>query len=329
MNIRRREGHEWTVVASRRGVNGTTDILWIESRRSLTWVRGERRRRARSAVAAGPAARARTARGGSGPGGSDVHTEHGGARRKCAAYLSGLRQRRLAPVAAATCNTREPACADTDIRKSARDHYLTNKLFVLLSKNIRVRRKALEEHSPSLHGVAHANRFPAAGRLMRAAAPAPAEAPTHAHLAACPFQSTRFWGRASGTSFIITVLIREPIVQRAGKNIRPSRLLVCVERSQRAVHTDAICSRIADARRTAAGVLLFDNFSRKLTCIVAVDEARPPATWPIVDKSYAHISFFSFSQIKTNNVNRRIKWCSLVSFSFQNIRKKPVANLIS
>ncbi|KAJ8713546.1 hypothetical protein PYW07_013916 [Mythimna separata] len=68
----------------------------------------------------------------------------------------------------ASRSAREPACADTDIRKSARDHYLANKLFVLLSKNIRVRRRALAARSPSQHGVAHANRFPAAGRLMRA-----------------------------------------------------------------------------------------------------------------------------------------------------------------
>lgn len=62
----------------------------------------------------------------------------------------------------------EPACPDTDIRKSARDHYLANKLFVLLSKNIRVRRRALAARSLSRRGVAHANRFQVAGRLMRA-----------------------------------------------------------------------------------------------------------------------------------------------------------------
>lgn len=62
----------------------------------------------------------------------------------------------------------EPACAGTNIRKSARDHYLVNKLLALLSKNIRVRRRAVAARSPSRNGVAHANSFPAAGRLMRA-----------------------------------------------------------------------------------------------------------------------------------------------------------------
>lgn len=109
---------------------------------------------------------------GSGPGGSDVTVEHGGARarRKCAAYLSGrLCHRRLAPVGPAAPAQPSPhAPIGTNIRKSARDHYLANKLHALLSKNIRVRHRAVAGRSPSRHGVAHANRFPAAGRLMRA-----------------------------------------------------------------------------------------------------------------------------------------------------------------
>ncbi|CAB3251746.1 unnamed protein product [Arctia plantaginis] len=115
-------------------------------------------------------------RTGSGPGGSDAPTEHGGARagsaqltygtgrRRDISAGGGLVRHRRPPLSAAS----EPACADTDIRKSARDHYLANKLFVLLSKNIRVRRRALAARSLSRRGVAHANRFQVAGRLMRA-----------------------------------------------------------------------------------------------------------------------------------------------------------------
>lgn len=170
MNIRRREGHEWTVaVASRRGVNGTTDILWIESRRPLSWARRAERRL--DAAPAGPTARARARRFRPRRKWRSDRTWRR-ARRKCAAYLSGRLRRRRAgrhpPPATASRSAREPACADTDIHKSARDHYLANKLFVLLSKNIRVRRRALAARSPSRHGVTHANRFPAAGRLMRA-----------------------------------------------------------------------------------------------------------------------------------------------------------------
>lgn len=86
------------------------------------------------------------------------------ARRKCAAYLSGRLRRRPTPPR----TQHEPACLDTDIRKSARDHYLANKLLSLLSKNIRVRSKAVAKRNGSRDGAAHANRFPARQRLMRA-----------------------------------------------------------------------------------------------------------------------------------------------------------------
>ncbi|KAG6444818.1 hypothetical protein O3G_MSEX003533 [Manduca sexta] len=124
----------------------------------------------------GPSRLSRLGRAGSGPGGSDVPNEHGGARAGSAqlTYRDVSGSGGLQPSAAAPpCHraerrTREPACADTDTRKSARGHQLANKLFALLSKNIRARRRAFAGCGPSRCGVTHANRFPAAGRLMRA-----------------------------------------------------------------------------------------------------------------------------------------------------------------
>lgn len=161
MNIRRREGHEWAAgVASARGVNGATDILWIESRRSLTW----RSRRAVAGVAAPPEP-ALPPRCSAGPRRRKWRSRRTW-RRAGSAQLT-YRDVSTGCLLAAN-ETHGPACVDSGIRKSARDHRLTNKLFAPLSKNIRLRRKAVGGRGASRRGIAHTNCFPAAGRLMRA-----------------------------------------------------------------------------------------------------------------------------------------------------------------
>lgn len=139
MNIRRRKGHEWTVgVAPSRGVNGATDILWIESR--LHW--------AAPLTRSGLPARARSPSPVPVPAPAEVTR-----RPNMAARAQEVRSLPIgtSPSAAdAAANPRhEPACLDIDIRKSARDHHLANKLLTLLSKNIRVRRRAEPEPEPT------------------------------------------------------------------------------------------------------------------------------------------------------------------------------------
>lgn len=283
MNIRRREGHEWTVgVASRRGVNGTTDILWIESRRSLTWAHTERPER--TSVAAGPAAPQLAPV----PAPTEVTF-----RPNMAARAQEVRSLPIGTSPTAACarppnravaagSTREPACADTDIRKSARDHYLANKLFVLLSKNIRVRRKALKPAAELTRsctreplprrGETDEGRPRRRWRRLRRTRTSPA-VPFHGCAALAVWKRPR--------PLIITAASVEPIDRRVGTNIRPSRAPTQARSGRdEDSHTDkrclANCSPTLSRRRCAS----FENFSRKLTCTVAMDEA-PAATWPL------------------------------------------------
>lgn len=283
MNIRRREGHEWAgSVAPHRSVNGTTDILWIESRRSLTWVRGECRRCARAA----PSPR------GPQPGPHSPcrfrprrkwrsNRTWRRARRKCAAYLSGrLCKRRPAPDrcrrTTSLCSVREPACASTDIRKCVRDHRLANKLFAVLSKNIRVRRKAVEARSPSGRGAAHANCFPAAGRLMRAGR-AGAVGGSDARAYCRPSLSVGApccrSEREHGTSLSQRRLVNTNRPRSRDKVFDLHFTHTSARRSRREITHARGASRIA-SRSAPSWCATFDNFSRKLTCSVAVDKAR-------------------------------------------------------
>lgn len=248
--------------------------------------------RARSTAAGGPTARA-LADDGSGPGGSDAPTEHGGARAGSAQLTyrdvsAGGGRSRHPPPFTASRSAREPACSDTDIRKSARDHYLANKLFVLLSKNIRVRRRALAARSPSRHGVAHANRFPAAGRLMRAGragAGGGSDARAHRHPSLSAYALPPRCERDHDNSLSQRRLVNTNRPRSRDKIFDlhfTTHTSACADRVATAPHTRALlanCWPPPPPRRCAT----FDNFSRKLTCTVTVDEARPRATWPPVN----------------------------------------------
>lgn len=132
---------------------------------------------------------------------------------------------------------------------------------------------------------------PPRGDWWGQAAPAPAEAPTHAHTAGRPFPRVQLAAGASGTTapHYHSADSWTPIDRRVGTNIRPSLYAhECVLRSQRGTtHAQEPRELLAAAPRAPAPRVprrcaTFDNFSRKITCSVAVVEARPPATatWP-------------------------------------------------
>lgn len=242
---------------------------FYESSAVAHWAeRGERRAPTVSTAAAGPTARARSGTG-SGPGGSDAPTEHGGARAGSAQLTyrdvsAGGGHSRHPPPSTASRSAREPACADTDIRKSARDHYLANKLFVLLSKNIRVRRRALATRSPSRHGVAHANRFPAAGRLMRAGragAGGGSDACAHRRPSLSTSVPPRRSERDDDNSLSQRRLVNTNRPRSRDKIFDlhfTTHTSACADRVATAPHTCALlanCSRPPPRRRRAAGVL--------------------------------------------------------------------------
>lgn len=172
--------------------------------------------------------------------------------------------------------THGPACADSGIRKSARDHRLTNKLFAPLSKNIRLRRKAVGGRGASRRGIAHTNCFPAAGRLMRAGR-AGAGGGSGARAHRLPSRSARARAgrserdRDTSLSQCRLVNTNRP---RSRDKIFDLHFMRTHTRERRRRHTHAWASRIARQRRRTARCATFDNFSRKLTCSAAVDEAR-------------------------------------------------------
>lgn len=132
--------------------------------------------------------------------------------------------------------------------------------------------------SPQLsrHGVAHANRFPAAGRLMRAGrAGAGGGSDARAHRRLSLSTGARRWQceRDHGCSLSERASV-EPIDRRVGTNIRPSRARTparagCDEDSHSDARCLANCSPTPRRRRCAS----FEIFSRKLTCSVAMNEA--------------------------------------------------------
>lgn len=282
MNIRRREGHEWAVgVASRCGVNGTTDILWIESRRPLSWAR---RRCARAAprrwAQLGPGA-------GSGPGGSDAPTEHGGARAGSAQLtyrdvsVGGRSDtRRRPPLRAGRSSPHAPipisakVRAITTLRINYSCCYL--KIFVCDAERSQPAARADTE----LHTRTAS---PLRGDWWGQAAPAPAEAPTHAHTAARPFPRVRRRCGASGTTTThyhsgdswtpIDRVVGTKYSTFTSQRTRARALI-----AYRQFPTHAQSSQIASRHRRAAVAprrcATFDNFSRKLTCTVTVAEAR-------------------------------------------------------
>lgn len=170
---------------------------------------------------------------------------------------------------------RGPACADTDIRKSTRDHYLLNKLFVLLSKNIRAVEPAAEptrsctrEPLPR-RGETDEGRPRRRRRRLRRTRTSPA---VPFHWCAAPAVRVRPW------PLIITAASVEPIDRRVGTNIRPSRARTPARAGRdEDSHIDARClancSPTPRRRRCAS----FEIFSRKLTCTVAMDEAGASA----------------------------------------------------
>lgn len=153
--------------------------------------------RARTTVASGSSALARTANAGSGLGGSDVPTEieHGGARAGSAQLTyrdvsasGGLRPitDALPPHYAAQTSPHAPrpisvkVCANTNLRINYSRCYL--KIFVCDAKH-----SEPAGCERSRRGVAHTNCCPAAGRLMRAGRfGAGNSSATHAHVASRP-----------------------------------------------------------------------------------------------------------------------------------------------
>ncbi|KOB79188.1 Uncharacterized protein OBRU01_00924 [Operophtera brumata] len=167
----------------------------------------------------------------------------------------------------------EPACAGTDIRKSARDHYLVNKLLALLSKNIPVAAR-----SPSRNGVAHANSFPAAGRLMRAGragAGGGSDARAHHRPSLSRGASENQCERDHDTS----------LSQRRLGQIFDLHFTTHTSTLADRVATSSTHAQVANCPRhppppppapapTPRHCATFDNFSRKLTCTVTVAKAR-------------------------------------------------------
>lgn len=230
-------------------------------------------------------------------------------------HLSGrLRRRRAQPTPAAvqrSSSAREPACADTDIRKSARDHYLANKLFVLLSKNIRLRRRALAARSPSRHGLAHANRFPAAGRLMRAGragAGGGSDACAHRRPSLSAGMQSLRSERDDNNSLSQRRLVNTNRSRSRDKIFDlhfTTHTSACADRVATAPHTCALlanCSRPPPRRRRAAGDIL--QFFQKTdmhrhrgrgapACHVAATQHyhRPPTT---VGDSTPHTDYTTF-----------------------------------
>ena len=153
-----------------------------------------------------------------------------------------------------------------------------------------MRRRALAARSPSRHGVAHANRFPAAGRLMRAGragagggSDACAHRPPSLSADAPPLRSERDDDNSLSQRRLVNT--NRPRSRDEIFDLHfTTHTSACADRVATASHTCALlanCSRPPPRRRCAT----FDNFSRKLTCTVTVDEARPRATWPALGTS--------------------------------------------
>lgn len=136
---------------------------------------------------------------------------------------------------------------------------------------------------------------PLRGDWWGQAAPAPAEAPTHAHTAVRPFPRACNRCGASGTTttHYHSADSWTPIDRGVGtkySTFTSQRTRARALIASRQLHTHARSSQIARGRRRAAAAppVTFYNFSRKLTCTVTVDEARPPATWPPLSTTTDH-----------------------------------------
>lgn len=236
----------------------------------------------------GPAVRA-----GSGPGGSDVPIEHGRLR----AGSAQLTYRDVSGKGAAQCaSPHAPIPISAKVRAITTLRINYSRCYL---KIFRARRSAVAARSPSRHGVAHANRFPAAGRLMRAGrAGAGGGSDARAHRRpslsgrAAPHRSER----DHDTSLSQRRLVNTNRLRSRDKifdlhfTTHTSAAAALVAMSPTHARRGSRIARHSSPARSAT----FDNFSRKLTCTVTVDEARPPATWPLARTSI-HFSLRFFA----------------------------------
>lgn len=243
-------------VASRRGVNGTTDILWIEGRRPLSGHGCRRgRRRARTTVVAvgsqlGPAHAANAA--GSGPDGSDVIRRTWRLAQEVRSLpihrdvsSSNRHRHRALWARAPSPHAPRPISAKVRAITTLRINYSRCYLKIFVCDAERSRTAACR------HGVAHANRFPAAGRLMGQAAPAPAEAPAHAHTATrlSPRRCTGTGANGTTPPHYHSADSRTPIDRGVGTTIRPSLYAHMRARRDRVATGSSLHTEEADAGR--------------------------------------------------------------------------------